>query len=308
MESIQQEIDSFIDPRLGAHISYHSITWDANCQASTIPTGGNINFHNLPLSGSEPHRHDFAEIILLLSGRLYHHVNGERQLLEPNSLIFIRPTDQHHFSPYAMEKVEMLFIDFLLEPFLSLSEYLEDDEFLKQFTAPVMPPVFTLEESEAGELCRTLLEINSQRYVGKIKKVKIKVLLADLFSRFFIDELQLLNEKRTPEWLKSLCAAMRKPENFIEGLPRMRKLAPCTQEHLCKAFRKHLNKSPTEYINELRVNYAARLLADSDDKIAAIAYDLKFQSLSRFYHIFHRHFGASPAKYRKRAKLKTQSV
>ena len=65
-----------------------------------------------------------------------------------------------------------------------------------------------------------------------------------------------------------------------------------------------MNKSPTEYINELRVNHAARLLSDSDEKISSIAYDLNFQSLSRFYHIFHKHFGTTPANYRRRARRK----
>ncbi len=307
-EGLFQERDSFIDPQIGAHVSYHCLTWDEKGSSSSIPSGGNINYHVLPIGGSAPHSHDFAEIVLILSGRVYHNVNGERQLLHPNSLVFLRPTDQHSLSPCGMEKVELIFLDFQLEPFLSLSEYFEDDEFLHQFTAPVMPPTFVLEESESSELCRRLLEMNSTNQGGKLKKVKIKVLLAELFSRFFIDEIQMLSEKRTPEWIKNLCCAMRKPENFIEGLKRMQKLAPCTPEHLCKSFRKHLNKSPTEYINELRVNHAARLLSDSDEKISSIAYELNFQSLSRFYHIFHKHFGVTPASYRRRAHRKSSVV
>jgi AraC family cel operon transcriptional repressor len=201
-----------------------------------------------------------------------------------------------------MESVELIFLDFQLEKFLTLSEYLEDDEFLHQLTAPVMPPTFELEESDASELCRRMLEMNSGNYGNKLKMVKIKVLLAELFARFFIDELQMLNERRTPEWLKNLCHSMRRPENFIEGLKRMQKLAPCTQEHLCKSFRKYLNKSPTEYINELRVNHAARLLSDSDEKISSIALDLHFQRLSRFYPIFQKHFGTTPSNYRRRSR------
>ena len=82
----------------------------------------------------------------------------------------------------------------------------------------------------------------------------------------------------------------------------MQKLACCTPEHLCKSFRRYLDKSPTEFINELRINYAARLLADSNEEIGAISYDLNFQSLSRFYHLFKKYYGISPARYRIKAR------
>ena len=78
----------------------------------------------------------------------------------------------------------------------------------------------------------------------------------------------------------------------------MHSLSGCTPAHLCKAFRKHLDKTPTEYLSELRSDYAAKLLADTDEKIFSIATDLGFKSLSRFYKIFKRYFDMTPAKYR----------
>ena len=46
---------------------------------------------------------------------------------------------------------------------------------------------------------------------------------------------------------------------------------------------------------------AARLLADSGESIAELAYRLNFQSLSRFYHLFRKQYSCTPAEYRKRA-------
>lgn len=94
---------------------------------------------------------------------------------------------------------------------------------------------------------------------------------------------------------------MKTPENFIPGLKRMQQLSGYTPEYLCKVFRKHLDRSPTEFINELRINHAARLLADSGESIAELAYRLNFQSLSRFYHLFRKQYSSTPAEYRKRA-------
>ncbi|MDD5697628.1 MAG: AraC family transcriptional regulator [Victivallaceae bacterium] len=296
------EKDSFISSQIGADISYHSISWNNSPEPVVIPSGGNINYHSLPFSGTLPHSHEFAEVLFILSGRIIHQINGEFQLLKSGNICFVRPADQHCFKPFNREKCEMIILAYRLELFLTLSEYLENDQFLQQFTAPVIPATFLLEGTEFTELCNKMLAINSEMLSPYYKKIKIKIIMAKLFTRFFIDEINLLSESQVPDWLEDLCEKMRYPANFIAGLKKMQHLAGCTKEHLCKSFRKYLNKTPTEFINELRMSHAARQLSDTDEEIFAIAYDLNIQSLSRFYHLFKKYYTVSPAKYRIRAK------
>ena len=302
MNHKELERDTFISSQIGADISYHSISWNDSPRPVLIPSGGNINYHSLPFSGTLPHTHDFAEIIFILSGRIEHHVNGELHLLKTGNICFVRPTDQHYFKPFKREKCEMIILAYRLELFLTLSEYLENDMFLQQFTAPVTPATFLLEGPEFTELCNKMLAINSDMLGPYYKKIKIKIIMAELFTRFFIDEMNLLSERQVPDWLEDLCEQMRQPQNFIAGLKRMQKRSGCTKEHLCKSFKKYLNKTPTEFINELRMSHAARQLSDTDEEIFAIAYDLNIQSLSRFYHLFKKYYAISPAKYRARAQ------
>ena len=296
------ERDTFINSQVGADISYHSISWNNSPNPVLIPSGGNINYHSLPYSGTLPHTHEFAEIIFILSGRIEHHVNGECTTLKTGNICFVRPTDQHYFKPHKREKCEMIILAYQLELFLTLSKYLENDMFLKQFTAPVTPAIFLLEGTGFTELCNKMLALNSEMLSPYYKKIKIKIIMADIFTRFFIDEMNILSESQVPAWLEDLCERMRNPQNFIIGLKKMQKIAGCTKEHLCKSFKKYLNKTPTEFINELRMSHAARQLSDTNEEIFAIAYDLNIQSLSRFYHLFKRYYAISPAKYRARAK------
>jgi len=296
------ERDTFISSQIGADISYHSISWNNSPKPVLIPSGGNINYHSLPYSGTLPHTHEFAEVIFILSGRIEHHINGECIILKTGNICFVRPTDRHYFKPYKRGKCEMIILAYQLELFLTLSKYLENDMFLKQFTAPVIPAVFLLEGPEFTELCNKMLAVNSEVLSPYYKKIKIKIIMAELFTRFFIDEINLLSERQVPNWLEDLCESMRNPHNFIIGLKKMQKIAGCTKEHLCKSFKKYLNKTPTEFINELRMSHAARQLSDTNEEIFAIAYDLNIQSLSRFYHLFKKYYAISPAKYRARAK------
>ena len=179
MKTKELELDNFIEETIGATVSFHAITWNRGCIPALIPSGGNINHHSIPVSGTVPHSHEFAEIIMVLNGRIYHRVNGERQLLAQNTLVFVRPAEIHSFEPADESPCEMIFLAFRLELFLTLSRYLEKDAFLQKFTAPVLPPTFLLDEHDANEFSTRMLSINTAGLIPSTIKIKIKILLAN---------------------------------------------------------------------------------------------------------------------------------
>lgn len=285
---------------MNARITCHEINWTTDRKFESMQTGGDLYFHRIPRICTMPHSHDFAEILLVTEGAVTHLVNGERQRLTAGNICFLRPDDLHGFAPDPeFKQVEIVMIDFSLDMFLSLSVYFENDAFLQQLTAPVLPPNFKMDAPACNALYARLLKLNSPGISPLLRKIKLKILLGELYSRFFIDEINLLSESQVPDWLETLCTEMRKVENFSIGLDRMQKLACRIPGHLCKSFRKYLGKTPADFINELRINHAARLLNDSHEDIVMIADRLRFQSLSRFYHLFKEYYGMSPAAYRK---------
>ena len=301
---LEIEKSNRLDMQTESYIAYHKITWASVAGPESMSSGGNIFHHSIPYSGTTKHSHDCIEIIFLMSGTIKHCVNAEVSVMKQGDIAFIRPADSHFLKPHKNHpSCELISFMFSLKLFLTLSEYLENDIFLKQFTAPVVSPQFSMKDPKFTLLCNRVLSLNSISNNPLYKKIKIKILLAELFTHFFIDEVNFLKVNVVPEWLESLCEAMRKPRNFIAGLRRMNDLAPCTKEHLCKSLKKYLNKTPTEFINELKIAYAARLLTDSDKDICDIAYELNIKSLSRFYHLFKNFYGTSPVNYRKNAKL-----
>jgi len=72
-----------------------------------------------------------------------------------------------------------------------------------------------------------------------------------------------------------------------------------SQNHLINLFRRQYHQTPVEYLNKLRVNKAAGLLAGSRDNIVQIALACGFGSLSTFYYFFKRQIGMTPHEYRK---------
>lgn len=81
----------------------------------------------------------------------------------------------------------------------------------------------------------------------------------------------------------------------------------CTRHHLSQAINGKLNKSFYDYINHYRVEEAKHLLGNPDKdvhKIASIAYDAGFNSISTFNDVFKKVTGSTPSQYRKQREEK----
>jgi transcriptional regulator GlxA family with amidase domain len=70
-------------------------------------------------------------------------------------------------------------------------------------------------------------------------------------------------------------------------------------DNLGKYFKMYFGKKMNDYINELRIKDAARLLKDTDEKIIDIAYSVGFGSLRTFNKAFRQFMRVSPVSYRK---------
>jgi AraC-like DNA-binding protein len=68
--------------------------------------------------------------------------------------------------------------------------------------------------------------------------------------------------------------------------------------HFCKVFKRATGLTFTEYVNKSRVEEAKRLLLKPQSRVAEIAYDVGFQSLSQFNRSFRRVTTQSPTQYR----------
>lgn len=75
-------------------------------------------------------------------------------------------------------------------------------------------------------------------------------------------------------------------------------LANLTPEAFCKYFKTRTRKTYINFLNEIRVNHACRLLTE-EKSISAICYDCGFMNLSNFNRIFKKIKHVSPGEWRK---------
>jgi AraC-like DNA-binding protein len=76
-------------------------------------------------------------------------------------------------------------------------------------------------------------------------------------------------------------------------------LIDISKEHLRRLCRQHLGRSPMEHVTYLRMRKAAVMLRKTDLKIEAVAEQVSYADRFGFSAAFRRHFGTSPAEYRR---------
>ena len=126
----------------------------------------------------------------------------------------------------------------------------------------------------------------------------MRVILADIFVRHF-SNLPENSQETLPMWLSQLLSDMEFPENFTAGLEQMVFLSKKSREHLSRSLKKYCNITASEYINDLRLNYASNLLLNTNKPILEICFACGFQSVSSFCRSFRKYHGMSPKVFQK---------
>lgn len=90
-------------------------------------------------------------------------------------------------------------------------------------------------------------------------------------------------------------------ENLNESLTvcRLAEITNMSVSHFSRVFKQQTGFSPYDYILNSRLNRAKYLLQVTDMTVAAIAYEIGFNSESNFIYFFTENEGISPGKFRK---------
>jgi AraC-like DNA-binding protein len=80
----------------------------------------------------------------------------------------------------------------------------------------------------------------------------------------------------------------------VDDMASVAGMAPAA---FCRYFRKRTRKSFIEYLNELRISHARKLLVQSDLSISQVGLECGFNNISHFHRQFKLHNGTTPLKY-----------
>jgi AraC-type DNA-binding domain-containing proteins len=279
--------EQVINPDISAYYRIHS-------------TNNNVN---------SLHTHEYFELHFVIKGTLKHaFADGNCHEHATGTLLFIRPEDVHVCLSADGEECQYINLAFSRESVHELFEFIGYPFCSTRLLESYYPPTIRMTRSETQQFLHrfekiAVLPIHESRNI----KAQLRSLLAEAVIRYFT-VYDYAESSDTPPWLAQLYEEMQKKENFIQGPKRMAELANISHHHLCRQFKKYYHVTPTDFLNNLRLNYAANMLAYSLHSVTDIALDLNFNNLSHFHHLFKKHYGSTPLKFRSDVNLRNIEI
>lgn len=245
------------------------------------------------------HYHDYYEIILILAPGTVHYINGTKEELSRGTLLFIRKEDVHTFKYSVVDECTLCNLTFSEEILKDLLQFLGAGYPSDRLFSETLPPKVVLEEEEISWVLRQMDHLNAIE-MGEILTLsyRCRLFLLKIFTRYLITAVSS-HTKVGPDWLEELCVQMRKLENFSVGNERMIELSGRSKEHLGRVLKKYYGVTISEYINNLRLNFFANTLVNSDMPIIDICFECGYGNVSYAYRQFKKQYGISPQKYRR---------
>lgn len=99
-------------------------------------------------------------------------------------------------------------------------------------------------------------------------------------------------------------------ENFEKkiDLEEVSAIAYMTPNAFCRYFKKRTHKSFTQYLNEIRLRHACKLLIEGELQIATVCYQSGFNTLTNFNRQFKTLMKTTPSEYMERYNEKMEAV
>ena len=265
--------------------------------------------------GTYLHRHTYVQINYVYNGCGRHVVGGRETEIFKGDIFIIPPFVPHVITAHKDEKLEIFEFEFCTDFVLPHFENEEKTEgyldfaYLEPFMVveEEMRPRFNLDDKMQNEVERILWEVNEEyEKQGEGYKLVSKALLLKLLvlvGRAFSNEIKGTETEKILGKYKNavLKAAQYIDVNYVKSLTldEISSRVGYSKSHFCYLFKAVMGKTYIEYLNEIRINAAKRLLNETEMSISEIAYEVGYNSFANFNKYFKQTTGVTPSKYRK---------
>lgn len=268
-----------------------------------------VTVHELRESHFDPnwHFHPHYQLFTVLEGTGKRLIGDSIQTFEPGDTVFLGPdiphlwrSDPAYFggSPELFTHGVVLYFqeDFLGKDFFEKPEMLHLKQLLIDSKRGIEYKGFMRDH-----IREELLELrNAEGFHGILRLLTLLDKLAHGTGGSPIASYGYVNTYKVSETER-----MQKVHNYVLQhfaqeirLGDVASLAGMSEAAFCRYFKARSNKTFIDFVNEIRVGHACKLLLEDQWTIAQIAYDSGFDSLSNFNRNFKRYIGHTPREYK----------
>ncbi|MEM9547831.1 MAG: AraC family transcriptional regulator [Bacteroidota bacterium] len=249
------------------------------------------------------HFHPEMEMVYISSGSGKRHVGNHISYYKDGDLIFLGPNLPHYgftdrFTGRGSEVVVQMRPDFLGKGFFDIPEMEAISKFFERSKGGL-----TFHGNIKREVGERLEEMHHMSHFERVLTlIKILNMLAksEDYTLLNASAASLVVEHKDSLRIDKVYKHIR--NHFQEEtipLADVAELVNMTIPSFCRFFKKHTNKTFTQFVNEFRIVHATKLLHETDESIASICFDCGFNNFSHFNRHFKKITGKSPSQYRK---------
>lgn len=251
------------------------------------------------------HWHDEIEIIVIKKGCGFVSVDLVSYLVNAGDVIFVFSGQLHSINQKENEIMEYENILFKSNLLKSSGYDLCNDQFIQPLLSgnlniyPVINEQFSYYLSLSSLISKidTLCDLRPYAYQLAVKAHLFQILYI-LISNCGKNKVKPINKKVLKK-VKIILSYI--AENFQEIITIEDVAGHCfySKSYFMKFFKETMGVSFIQYLNNYRLEVAAKLLTTTSDNILDIAINTGFDNLSYFNRCFKKKYGITPGKYRK---------
>ncbi len=258
-----------------------------------LQPGTQVHLTRATLSTSRPrslHDHDFFELLWVQNGQVRHHLPNGVTTLHEGDTVFMRPKDKHGLQGRGEHAlvVSICFHPQTIKALAKRHPNVKGHLFWSE-TGPVQKH---RDIRQLAALNHAAVALERSLNDTLAAEAFLLPLCADLIAETFPANL--------PNWLSQACLAARDPEIFRNGSAGLVAHAGKAHPHVSRMMRKYLGQTPSDYINAIRMEHAARALTTDSEPVSEIAADCGIPNMSHFHKLFRATHGVTPLQYRQK--------
>ncbi|WNQ09490.1 AraC family transcriptional regulator [Paenibacillus aurantius] len=258
------------------------------------------------------HTHTFIELVYIWRGTGTQLINGQGFPVQRGDLIWINPGDYHSFTSPG----EMQYINLLFEP-----DFLSEQE---RTTVSDLPASYELSPAlfrefggkVPGTACHVsfrgkpmlelegLLDAMMEEFTAK--KEGYRSMLRGYTTLLLTRTFRMMQKNLAGTEHRDACNVLPGLLTYIEEhytdritLQDLSRESFYSPYYIGKIFKEQLGSTFTEYVQEIRLREAKRLLLETDETAEAIGRSVGYPDKTQFYRIFKQAFGLTPQQMRK---------
>lgn len=250
-----------------------------------------------------PHWHEHLEVMLVLAGRVRVQVNGNRYEGEAGDIFFVNSNALHGVEALEAE-AELLGVVWDIRLTDSFMEEVELQHLYHLLLRSEVDPVLARAQEPEWEVCSgALLEVRREYEGGGLGyRTAIKSHVFRLI-REQLRKLQgtagLVKMTQDYERLKPAIAFIEQGYSGRLLLQEVAGAAGLSLFHFCRLFKRVMNRTVQQFVQEVRLREARRLLRDTDLPMAELSERVGYCNPNYFARVFREHTGTTPLRMRK---------